>query len=122
MKSEVNILLVILLVIVSTDYALSASCYTCNPCPIPFDASSHLVRNESGCVWCAKISVGESTIPIRECQSACGFEVWRKRYNQFSYSCCTRDYCNTSLRSCSAHQILLVVISIVVSSYIYKKQ
>ncbi|CAH8485018.1 unnamed protein product [Schistosoma margrebowiei] len=46
-----QILLMLLLIIVNTDYSLPLVCYSCRVCPGPFDPSSQTVRNLSSSKW-----------------------------------------------------------------------
>nr|CAH8832243.1 unnamed protein product [Trichobilharzia regenti] len=119
MKFDVQILLASLLIVISANYALSSKCYKCDPCPNPFDPLSKDVKNATDCKWCAKVTVSSiSPKVVRECTSECSIHNWEKKYNSFSYLCCTDDFCNSTVHNCSVHRILLAVLLVIICFYI----
>ncbi|CAH8438220.1 unnamed protein product [Schistosoma bovis] len=116
-----QILLVILLIVYKLDYSTSLSCYTCETCPDPFNSSYPQVNNQSGCAWCAKITLKKRRSPIRQCADRCDYLYFWKSYSKFSYYCCNTDYCNKSIQSYAIHQILIMIVITLVCFYINKK-
>ncbi|CAH8479041.1 unnamed protein product [Schistosoma intercalatum] len=116
-----QILLVILLIVFKLDYSTSLSCYTCETCPDPFNSSYPQVNNQSGCAWCAKITLKKRRSPIRQCADRCDYLYFWKSYSKFSYYCCNTDYCNKSIQSYATHQILIMIVITLVCFYINKK-
>ncbi|TNN13047.1 hypothetical protein EWB00_003245 [Schistosoma japonicum] len=111
MERSLEIMFIILLVMINTDYSMSASCFTCFPCPDPFNPSDRRITNRTDCNWCASIYPKGFKVPIRECVPVCKTDVWSDIYNSFSYSCCNQDYCNKSVQTRTTHQILLNMVS-----------
>ncbi|CAH8466895.1 unnamed protein product [Schistosoma turkestanicum] len=64
-----QIFMVILLIVINIKYisGISVTCYTCDDCPVPFNASSPKVGIKSDCKWCATLNVADRHQPIRKC-------------------------------------------------------
>ncbi|CAH8460942.1 unnamed protein product [Heterobilharzia americana] len=110
MKSQLCMLLTMLLITVKIDRSISLNCFTCNPCPSPFIPSSYLITNRTGCGWCAKVEVRGMPTPIRDCVQTCNADTWSARYRQYTYACCSRNFCNKSQTNYPTHQMLLTIL------------
>ncbi|CAH8834252.1 unnamed protein product [Trichobilharzia szidati] len=119
MKFNIQILLASLLIVVSANYALSSKCYTCDPCPNPFNPTSKEVKNATECKWCATVRVaGNSPKVFRACTPECSTNTWNRQYSSFTYMCCTDDFCNSTVHNCSVHRLLLAVLLVIICFYI----
>ncbi|CAH8487124.1 hypothetical protein MS3_00002167 [Schistosoma haematobium] len=110
MKFLTCIVMTILLFMVRIDDSLSASCFTCNPCPTPFNPGSNLIRNKTGCRWCAKIEPNGYPYTVRDCVDVCEANSWFYMFSKYSYQCCTRDYCNKSHTNYPPLQMITIII------------
>ncbi|KAK4473442.1 hypothetical protein MN116_002811 [Schistosoma mekongi] len=115
-------LLVIFLIVVTTDYSMQLDCYECTSCPDPFNNSSSRVYKRSSCKWCAKLLVAQGHITIRKCSADCSFQYFSKEYSQLSYYCCQTDYCNKGVNTHGMHRILLMLIIVFICFFINKKK
>ncbi|KAH8849874.1 hypothetical protein KSF78_0000333 [Schistosoma japonicum] len=91
MRSNIQILLTILMFIVNTDYSLSVKCYVCNLCPVPMNYASPLVTINNYCDWCASLTIGSPLLTIKGCSSTCRSDSFLKKYVTFNYTCCNTN-------------------------------
>ncbi|CAH8466911.1 unnamed protein product [Schistosoma turkestanicum] len=93
--------------------AVSINCFTCNPCPTPFNPRSNLILNKTNCRWCAKVEPTGLPFVLRDCVDKCESNSWFYLFNKYSYNCCTRDYCNkTSTNNPTLQMIVMLIIAI----------
>ncbi|TNN13048.1 hypothetical protein EWB00_003246 [Schistosoma japonicum] len=110
MMLSVFILMTVLSLMMKIDNSISANCYTCNPCPTPFSPSSYLVRNKTGCRYCAKIRPDGYPIVVRDCTDTCEFSTWSYMFSKYSYNCCTGNFCNKSQTNYPTHQMVILLL------------
>ncbi|CAI2725326.1 unnamed protein product [Schistosoma spindalis] len=117
-----QILLVLLLIIVNTDYGLPLVCYSCTVCPKPLNPSSQTVRNLSSSKWRTNILVKSAHHKLRECAPEWDFEYWDKTYKSLEYHCNQTDYCNKSVQIHVTHRILHINVITFTCVFINKMQ
>ncbi|CAH8466774.1 unnamed protein product [Schistosoma turkestanicum] len=114
MKSNMEILLMISVLVVNTDYAFSIKCYECFECPLPFNQSSPDVKVKDDCKWCASLSLGNQPLIIKRCADQCESEDEElQQILIHTYSCCDKDYCNISTKSSIIYTTLLLPLLII---------
>ncbi|CAH8438171.1 unnamed protein product [Schistosoma bovis] len=113
MESNIQILLMILVFVVNTDYTFSAKCYECGLCPFPFNRSSPEVSIRDHCKWCVSLSIGSPHLTSKGCADRCESIEFLKKFVNYNYTCCNRSYCNVSSKTCTTNKILFLLLLII---------
>ncbi|CAH8485101.1 unnamed protein product [Schistosoma margrebowiei] len=121
MESNIQIILMILVFVVNTDYTFSVKCYRCNLCPVPMDYSSPLVTVISSCKWCASLTIGSPHLTMKGCSDSCSSDSFLKKYVRFNYTCCGKNFCNLSSKAHPTNQILFLPVMII-CFYLYARK